>query len=105
MGALYGGTCYDSAAAAARAYFSEVAPVSSPGATTYRATVEEGPTDAWSLVTREGAVVVESQPLNYPAFMSCDPTQALLDGMQVGWLVVACWVSAWALVSLKRAFG
>lgn len=104
MGALYGGTCFDSAASAARAYFSGVSPAVLPGSVTYVSTVEEGPTDAWAMVTREGSTVIEVNPLSYPAFVSCDPMQTMFDGMSLGWLVAGVWVAAWAVTSLKRAF-
>lgn len=104
MGALYAGSCYDSAASAARAYFSEVAPVVVPGSPSFVSRVYESSPDVWSFsVIREG-VVVDSGPLSYPAFLSCDPFQSLLDGMQLGWLVVSCWAVAWAVVVLKRSW-
>lgn len=104
MGALYAGTCYDSAASAARAYFSEVAPVVLPGSPSYISTVHEVSPDTWAFSVREGGVVVESGPLDYPAFLACDPVQSLLDGMEIGWLVVSCWVAAWVIVMLKRSW-
>lgn len=104
MGALFGGHCYGSAADAAAAMWSGVGPVVSPGSPPIVSVVQQAG-GVWQVVTYQSGTVLSVQDASIPAFGSCDVDASVLDGVALGWLVVAVWAGAWAVHVLRRSMG
>lgn len=102
MGAAVGAACFADAGQAADFYYSAVPPrLTDQG---YSAFEKSGA--VWQLNTYQngtsGAVLVSSSPVT-PNFASCDPQQQVLDGIQLGWLVLTPAFIAWGFKILQRA--
>lgn len=104
MGAQYQGRCFDTAADAAAAVWSGAAPVVGSGSPPTVSVVEWSGT-AWQVATYQSGALLSVQAAPSIAFGSCDPADAALDGLALGWLVVGVWVAAWALRAMGRALG
>lgn len=103
MGALWSGQCYSTAQDAASAMWSGVGPVITAGSPPIVSTVEFS--TVWQVVSRQSGVVLAVQDAPLPAFAACDETASLVDGMTLGWLVLAVWAVAWAINVLRRPLG
>lgn len=104
MGALYSGRCYGSATDAATAVWSGVEPVLSSASPPSLSTVEQTG-GVWYVVTRESGVVTASVQVPAVEFAVCDPGASVVDGAQLGFLVLAVWAAAWGVKQLGRAAG
>lgn len=100
-GHVVGSACVD-VATSADAFFSTIAPATTPGLVTYysQASKESG---VWYLKTYANGTLVTTSPLTAPAFASCDTTANFFDGLALGWAVVAAMVAAYAVHLLRRA--
>jgi len=99
-GALFSGVCFGSAADAARSAWSGVTPVISAGDPPIVSTVEF--TSVWQIVARQNGTVISAVQAPDLAFAECDPASSVLDGLSLGWAVVAVWAAAWAVMALRR---
>jgi hypothetical protein len=104
MGALHAGRCYSTASDAALSYWSGVGPVVSTGSPPTVSTAQYY-ADGWRLLTHQGETLMSSVLLPTPSFAVCDPSQAALDGIAVGFAVVGVWVTAWVISILRRPLG
>ncbi len=104
MGAQYAGRCFSTAADAAAHAWSGVGPVLGTGSPPVVSVVEWSGT-AWQVASYQDGVLVDVVAAPSIAFASCDPADAVLDGMALGWLVAGVWVAAWAVHVLRRALG
>ena len=106
-GALVGARCFASAQEATDAVYS-AAPVSQAvGPTTYVSEFVFA-SGSWvvrrSVIAQDGAVTtMQDAAAPVLSFPACDTTAQFMDGMTVGWAIVAAMVAAWCVVSLKGA--
>ncbi|EKZ97634.1 hypothetical protein D769_19293 [Cupriavidus sp. HMR-1] len=105
-GALVGGTCYLNQGAAADAYYSAAAPSQVPGGTSYLSAFVKV-SGAWVLrryqISSTGDVaMLADAAVPVIQFPPCDPAANFMDGMTVGWGVVAAMFLAWGVVYLRR---
>lgn len=100
MGALYGGRCFDTAADAAAAMWSGVAPVVGTGSPPIVSVVEYD--GGWQVSSYQGGSLLGTQGLPSVGFASCDVSGSVVDGLTLGWAVALVWVAAWALAMLRR---
>lgn len=104
MGAQYQGRCFGTAADAAAAAWSGVAPVLGSGSPPTLSVVEWSGA-VWQVATYQGGTLLSVQAVPTIVFGSCDPADAALDGAALGWLVVSVWAAAWAVHAMRRAMG
>jgi len=105
-GAIYGVKCYPSQSDALDAYYSQVAPAQAPGTTSYVSEFVKvsgvwnirqysvSSTGVWTTRSTTAAPVV--------TFPTCDPSEAFMDGVSIGWGVAIAMVAAAAIINLKR---
>lgn len=105
-GAILGARCYPSQADALDAYYSGIAPVHAAGATSYvldyvksggvwhQRSFEISEAGSWSLRSMTAVPALE--------FPACDPTEKFMDGMAIGWGVVAAMAAVGAVILMKR---
>lgn len=105
-GAILGARCYTSQAEALDVYYSGIAPVQSAGATSYvlyyvksggvwyQRSFEISGAGSWSLRSMTAVPALE--------FPACDPTERFMDGMVLGWGVVAAMVAVGSVILMKR---
>lgn len=99
-GHIVAGQCVD-VAASSDAYFSTLQPVASATNPAYFTVASKNLND-WYLLTYSGPDLVSSTLLASPIFASCDTTEQFMDGLAVGWGIVAAMVAAWAIHVLRR---
>lgn len=105
-GAIYGEHCYPSSSEAVDAYYSNLAPAQTPGATSY--VLEYVKTGAvWNLesysVSSTGVWTTRSTTAApVPTFPACDPAANFLDGVTIGWGVAAAMIMVSALMFIKK---
>lgn len=99
-GVIVAGQCVE-ASAGVDLYYSSGAPSVSAGTPEFITQLEKI-TGSWFAVTYSGGSVVNTSALTAPGFSSCDTTAPFFDGLQLGWLVVACMVAAYAVHLLRR---
>lgn len=100
-GALYLGKCFASAQDAAHFAWSGVAPVIGTGSPPTVTTVEK--TTDWQIITRQNGSVIATVDAPGLHFATCSPSQHVLEGVQLGWLVAGVWLAAWAVVVIRKA--
>jgi len=106
-GALLGVKCYPSQAEALDSFYSNIASVQSPGVTSYviqyskvastwnQNSYSIDAAGVWTLRSSTAAPVVD--------FPACDPTETFMDGMAIGWSVVAALVTVGAFKLMEKA--
>lgn len=106
-GHIVNGQCVD-VAASADIFFSHTVPQS------FQMPNQVGGIDVFQLVpAKDAGVWVWQQYMNsqymgsvtatLPGYAACDTTDALFDGMAMGWLVVAAMAVAWGVMIVRRA--
>lgn len=100
-GHIVNGSCVD-VAVSLDAYYSAGVPAITAGAPAYLTQFEKD-TSGWNLVTYADGVLYSSVSAVPPSFVSCDTTSAFFDGLELGWMVVAAMVAAWAVMALRGA--
>jgi len=100
MGAYYGGRCYATVDAANSAHLSSI-PVSIAQDGRYSYFDYSG--TAWRYNVTDP---VTNQTTVYAApavsYYLCDPAASAIDGIALGFSVVAVWIVAWAITVLRR---
>ncbi|MGC3965319.1 MAG: hypothetical protein QM803_18930 [Rhodocyclaceae bacterium] len=104
MGALHAGRCFASVSDAASAYWSGVGPVVSSGSPPILSTVERDG-EGWLLVARQGGAVLSSVGVPSVQFAECNPGDAFIDGVTLGWAVAGVWAAVWGVMYLRRVWG
>lgn len=108
-GAFYKGVCYENAAYATDALYSDVPPTFVAGPTEYMQTFYKLPSGAWQSLSFSKAPTATSWTFqaqaNLPvhSFATCDPSTGFLDGVTVGWGVASVLAAVGALAFMKRA--
>lgn len=106
-GAIHGQKCYPSQGEALDAYYSQLAPAQTPGATSYVLEYVKSAGGVWQLksysVSSTGVWTTRSTT-NAPVvtFPACDPSQSFVDGVTVGWGIATAMILVSAMVLLKR---
>lgn len=105
-GAIYGQKCFNTPDLAVDAYYSNVAPAQTPGATTYviefvktgavwyQKSYSVSSTGVWTTRSTTAAPV--------PTFPACDPSEKFLDGVTIGWGIGSAMIAVAALMFIKR---
>jgi len=106
MGALVGLNCYPSNDLAVDAVLTGKEPALTSGSISYLSWFEKE-SGVWQLkrqsIDTGGQVVnLPSVAVTLPTFPTCDESQALNDGLQVGWALTAVILAAWGLLQIKR---
>ncbi|MFY9327489.1 MAG: hypothetical protein WAO76_05640 [Georgfuchsia sp.] len=105
-GAFLDGRCYASPDEAVDAYYSGSAPALTSGSTSYLTEFfkESGVWRAksWSIASNGNATLRYNVVAPIPTFQACDPAEAFLDGVSVGWGIAAAIVIAACILQMKR---
>lgn len=110
-GAFYKGVCYDNAALATDAIYSDVLPTFIPGPTEYMQTFYKLPSGAWQSLSFSKAPTATSWTLQSQAalpihsFATCENPQFLTpsDVVTLAWLVVGCLAVGFSVRQLRSA--
>jgi len=89
-------------AGAPDAFFSQIKPSTTAGATTYLTTPKKTAT-GWMLDTYADGTLISTTSLTYQPGQSCDTADKATDSITLAWLVVAALAAAWSIKSLQRA--
>jgi hypothetical protein len=110
-GAFYKGVCYDNAALATDAIYSDVLPTFIPGATEYMQTFYKLPSGAWQSLSFSKAPTATSWTFQSQAalpvhsFATCNNPQFLTpsDVVTLSWLVVGCLAVGFSVRQIRSA--
>ena len=107
-GTLFREVCYSSAAGAEDAYFTAQPIGNTAGSTSYMNIFQEVG-GVWKLtgysINSSGVWTQRfSTNASVPQLPACDPAQSFLDGMEIGWGVVAAMAAAVAIIFIRKSF-
>lgn len=99
-GYIVRGQCVD-ASGALDALYSGIPPAVQAGSPSYITQFSKAST-GWEWETVSEGVVVSSGAVVVPNLGTCDTSETFFDGLQLGWLVAAVMVGAYAVHLLRR---
>lgn len=101
-GKIVSGQCLD-ASAALDIYISHSQPVITAGSPSYTSWLYRDGASTLAKVTYRDGVYFSNETYSGFTLPACDTTTQFLDGVTLGWLVVAAMAAAWGITVLKRA--
>lgn len=110
MGYQFGTTCYSKKSDAENAYYTSQPMSQLPGSTTYRNYYKYSDLGNWTYVSETlasgGQKSVRYSSLAREAtFPPCDESEQFLDGVMVGWGIVAAMAIAWGIRLMRHQLG
>jgi len=107
MGSLLGSICYATSTEATDAYYSGKDPSYTAGTISYLSYFEK-PSGTWEIVRKSidsngtitGLTSVTAPSLTFP---TCDQSTSFIDGVTIGWGILAAMVAAYAFKLMQRA--
>lgn len=103
MGVLALGSCYSDASAAVDAFFGSQGPELSQWAGAPALSFLEKLGGEWRHSVVQDGVLVSQSPVVVPAFVSCDPGAAFVDGAAVGFAIAVPLILASVVIWARRA--